>query len=119
MVDLAFKEQRSRAPLREMYKRKHSSSRPIRGGFSLIWFRFVFDWALFRTINVDQRGGKTESERCQRLLAMTISTGYVGSTLINVYGFEQGPVEHEAKPNQKENPPQIPLVIDLTASLTR
>ena len=35
--------------------------------------------------------GKTESERYQRLLAMTIWTGYVGSTLINVYGFEQGP----------------------------
>ena len=31
-----------------------------------------FDWALFRTINVDQGGGKTESERFQRLLAMTI-----------------------------------------------
>ena len=33
---------------------------------------FGFDWALFRTINIDQRGGKTESERFQRLLAMTI-----------------------------------------------
>ena len=43
------------------------------------------------TINVDERGGKTESERYQRLLAMTIWTGYVRSTLINVYGFEQGP----------------------------
>ena len=31
-----------------------------------------FDWALFTIINVDQRGGKTESERFQRLLAMTI-----------------------------------------------
>ena len=31
-----------------------------------------FDRALFKTINVDQRGGKTESERFQRLLAMTI-----------------------------------------------
>ena len=31
-----------------------------------------FDWALFRTINVDQHGGKTESERFQRLLAMMI-----------------------------------------------
>ena len=50
----------------------------------------MFGWALFRTINVDQRGGKTESERYRRLLAMTIWTGYVGSTLINVYGFEQG-----------------------------
>ena len=31
--------------------------------FSLLWLSLVFDWALFRTINVDQRGGKTESER--------------------------------------------------------
>ena len=48
-----------------------------RGGFSLVWFSLVFDWALFRTINVDQCGGKTESERYQRLLAMMICTGYV------------------------------------------
>ena len=40
--------------------------------FSLVWLSLVFGWALFRTINVDQRGGKTESERYQRLLAMTI-----------------------------------------------
>ena len=25
------------------------------GGFSLVWFSLMFDWALFRTINVDQR----------------------------------------------------------------
>ena len=59
--------------------------------FSLVWLSLVFEWALFRTINVDQRGWKTESERYQRLLAMTIWTGYVGSTLINVYGFGQDP----------------------------
>ena len=59
-----------------------------RAKFSLLWLSLVFDWALFRTIDVDQRCGKTESERYQRLLAMTIWTGYVGSTLINVYGFE-------------------------------
>ena len=46
---------------------------------SVSWATFLwsltslrFDWALFRTINVHQRGGKTESERLQRLLAMTI-----------------------------------------------
>ena len=38
-----------------------------------------------------QEYGKTESERDQRLLEMTIWMGYVGSTLINVYGFERGP----------------------------
>ena len=60
-------------------------------GPSFLWF----GWASCSsgrcpgTINVDQRGGKTESERYQRLLAMTIWTGYVGSTLINVNGFEQ------------------------------
>ena len=36
-----------------------------------------FDWALFRTITVDQRGGKTESERFTGLVAMTIWTGKV------------------------------------------
>ena len=45
---------------------------PIWAKFSLVWLSLVFGWALFRYINVDQRGGKTESERCQRLLAMTI-----------------------------------------------
>ena len=44
----------------------------IRAKFSLVWLSLVFEWALFRTINVDQRGGKTESERYQRLLAMMI-----------------------------------------------
>ena len=44
----------------------------VRGEFSLVWFSHVFDWALFRNINVDQRNGKTESERDQRLLEMTI-----------------------------------------------
>ena len=46
----------------------------LMSGASFLWFWFslVFDWALFRTTNVDQRNGKTESERDQRLLEMTI-----------------------------------------------
>ena len=49
-----------------------SSIHHTRTKFSSLWLSLVFDWALFRTINVDQRGEKTESERYQRLLAMTI-----------------------------------------------
>ena len=50
---------------------------------SFLWplTSFGLDWALFRTINVDQRGGKTESERFQRLVAMTIWTGNVDQRL--------------------------------------
>ena len=57
---------------------------------------------------------------------MTIWTGYVGSTLINVYGFEH--VEPEAKPNQRKAAPgwlrhrlpqenSLPLIMAITNSL--
>ena len=74
-----------------------------RAKFSLVWFSLVFDWALFRTINVDQRGGKTESEGYQRLLAMTIWTGYVGSTLDQRLWFWTRPTSNPRLNQTKEN----------------
>ena len=60
--------------------------------FHHIWVRWIEDdphqelIGVFRievvNMSIDQHGGKTESERFQRLLAMTIWTGYVGSTFM-------------------------------------
>ena len=55
-----------------------------------------FDWTLYRTIIVDQRGGKTESERFTRLVAMTIWTGNVDQRWLTFMVLNKAQVEPEA-----------------------
>ena len=67
---------------------------------------FGFDLALFRTINVDQRGGKTESKQFQRLLlAMTIWTGHVDQRWSTPMVLNKAQVEPKAgKGSTKRSP---------------